>query len=187
MALEKYYAFAKEKSITVQGTFHHALFELLSNRPSVCVEAMEDFPDLHAVAVRSVFSAFRSHFGKDSPVPAAENDEIVTIVPYQKVDTERGAQSSVGIPFQLMQSICVVLSTSEGEIEGTEATPVQSLVEALLQPQDENGESTRGLAGALFSSGKRAVPVDSVRQVSVFCMPCAIQDLIDLFGCSGYY
>jgi hypothetical protein len=167
MALAKSYAFADEKGITVDGTFQLVLLELLSSRPSICVEALVDFPDLQSVAIESVYNAFASYFRSDSSIAEAkeasapeENDETATITPCH----QNQLKDSFTCPFQLIQSICVVLSTCK-DVESqvsTTALAVRSLVEALLQPHEGDGNTTQGLAGATINSGKRAVGVDSV-------------------------
>jgi hypothetical protein len=177
LALERLTEFAKERDTAGQWDFPSMLVLLISSRPTVFAATMGSFPDLRSSAIRVVHDEFSACIGKSSDEHKVDSELAVEITLCCEPSSDSNGKTVKAIlPISLLQSSCVLLSIwLETDDDDGGGKAVEDLVRMLMRPQGVYGEDEAvqdikvdGLASAkMSSSGKNAIPVESVSLASV--------------------
>ena len=165
LSLKNYIELAGIKGINGTWNLSYSLCELISNRQSICSDALSRFPDLRLLAFQVVYDEFQSYFEMTKAGTDAKN--AVQFAPCQS--NRNGHIEAVILPLQLLQSACVLLSIAE-DLTAANDFSSQMAVELanVLMPSFNNLDSLSmdsdvvgGVASAIMvASGDRAVSVD---------------------------
>ena len=182
MALFDYRRYLKECAIDIDFDFVSSLCELMAQRPHVCSDALDRFPDFRSLAVAEVKTAFDKAISSNANDSTPVSSLVVITLPNEICSDKNAVKTNVVVPSNLIQAAIILISNwqnvdcKDGEEERAEEIgkhmneSIMCLLKYLIIPfsvNNSDGEELSGAASAVYKhNGARAV---SVEEVSFVC------------------